>query len=75
MKTEIVKGVHCFLCPRAPFLPGADPNLVDWQKFTPLHFAVSRGHRACVKELLEAGADANARTLSWNTALHLAAAM
>jgi len=39
---------------------GADPNLVDRNGLTALHWAASGGNRSCISQLLEAGADARA---------------
>jgi ankyrin repeat protein len=58
---------------------GADPNARDLSGFTPLHLAVSWGHRSAVLALLEGKADPNipSRAREWPgaTPLHLAVAI
>src|SRR5262249_30156918 len=49
----------------------ADPNLTSGTE-TALHVAVKHGCLACVKALVEAGADVNARTDPIRTPIHLA---
>mgnify|MGYP002830208164 CR=1 FL=1 len=41
---------------------GADPRLADEDGYTPLHYAASNGHVACIVRLAESGADVNAIT-------------
>ena len=41
---------------------GADPCLADEDGYTPLHYAASNGHVACIVRLAESGADVNAIT-------------
>lgn len=48
-------------------------NLRDLKLRTALHFAVERGSNALVMLLLDRGIDANAKDVSWDTALHIAA--
>lgn len=51
---------------------GANPNIKDDDKETPLHFAVERKCLACVKVLVEAGANVNAGNSIDVTPLHSA---
>ncbi|KAK1505510.1 ankyrin-1 [Colletotrichum abscissum] len=44
----------------------------DYSRFTPLHFAAQRGHTSSVELLLEHNANANDRSVSGDTPLHLA---
>ena len=55
---------------------GAEVNVSDEEGFTPLVIAAGAGYNSIVRELLKAGADANARVHgnSDGTALHLACA-
>jgi ankyrin repeat protein len=48
---------------------GADPNAVDENGETPLHFACDRGQLEAVRALLLAGADPNAREEQGQTPL------
>jgi hypothetical protein len=61
---------------RSALASGEEPNAVDpgGSGQQPLHYAAENGHLACVEVLLEAGADARARTWNGYTALHFAAA-
>ena len=45
----------------------SEPSLAncEWGYFTPLHFAVREGHTDIVKLLLDYGADATVKNLSW----------
>ena len=44
---------------------GADPNARAFNDSTPLHWAAGAGSAACVRRLLETGADPLARTMTW----------
>ena len=48
---------------------GADVNIKDHSKFTPLHETASCGKKDMVELLINKGADVNAKDISGNTAL------
>ena len=52
---------------------GVDPNIQDFNGWTPLHHAAQSGHLNVVKLLLEHGANPNIQNNNGNTPLHLAA--
>ena len=54
---------------------GAEPNVADHQKRTPLHIAVERKMPDVIKALLAAGVDASARNDKGQTAKELALSM
>ena len=46
---------------------GADPNTRDDSELTPLHWAVVKWNRNCIRKLIEKGADVNAKSQEGKT--------
>ena len=51
---------------------GADPNIENKSKRTPIIYAAERGNGALIKALIQEGADIQHKDKWKNTALHLA---
>ena len=59
-------------CVRILLQHSANPNVLDRERYTPLHRAIINGHIEKAIELVEGNADINVTTPDGNTALHFA---